>query len=148
MFSTLNFIPAILLSAVVLSSKSGLEESRQWAQKQNWEKAAECALKVLEEARESDDLDTQAAALNQLSAIDLWTWRDSQAWIHACEAETIARKTQNDTLLADALINKGKVCEYGNIDGGNPRDEEGLGYFKEALARVEDKSARRQVEIW
>ena len=137
----------LIMAAVMLSpQEENLSLSRFWAKDQNWEKAAEYALKALEDADKSGDASLKAEALTQLSTIDIMTWRDAQAWDYACEAEALARQEKNDTLLADALINKGKLCAYGNIDGSNPRDEEGLGYFAEALGHS-GESMSRQVDI-
>jgi len=126
--------------------KSELEASVQWMKLSEYEKATDSALQALQAADETDDRLLKAQALVQLSSIDLLTWRDSQAWDNACEAEGLASELQNDTLRADALVNKGKVCVYANVSGAESRDDEAIGYFEEALS-YSSESPARQVDI-
>jgi len=115
---------------------------------QEMDKATELVLDIIKEADEAGDKARKAEALCLLSTIDFRTWRDFQAWEHACEAEILAREVKIDTIIADALINKGKLCIYQNIDGGkdNSRDEEGLAWLREAL-KFSSSSILRQIEI-
>ena len=137
-----------LLVALVLSLKdSPLTQAKRAMEHQDMDRATELAIEAIEEARKGGDKTAQAEALCLLSTIDFRTWRDAQAWEHAREAEALAREVKNDTLLADALINKGKICIYQNIDGaGIFRDEEGLAHLQEAW-RYSAESIARQVEI-
>lgn len=126
-----------------------LEESRKWARESEYEKATEYVVKALEVAEDSENEVSQAEVLCQMASLDILTWRDSQAWEHAIEAERLARSLQNDTLLADALLLKGRICVYANVDGSTPREKEALGYFHEALFLSEKASSiSRQVEIY
>ena len=88
----------------------------------------------------------EAAALCRLAAIDLATWRDEQAWQHACEAESAARSSGTDTLVAWSLLLKGKVCLCSAITEEDARDDEALACLQEALPLAE-ASARLKADI-
>ncbi len=139
---------ATLIIALVLTLKDDpLAQAKQVLERQDMDRATELVIGVIDDARKDGDKTLQAEALCLLSTIDFRTWRDAQAWEHACQAEDLAREVKNDTLLADALINKGKICIYQNIDGeGIYRDEEGLAHLQEAW-RYSASSTARQVEI-
>ena len=139
-------VVSLVIGLVVLAGNADLEMSRSLSRNRQWERATEYALSALREASDVGDNAAKAAALCQLSYIDLMTWRDEQAWEHACKAEVIAREEKIDTLLADALIGKGKVCVCSNVTGNESRDEEAIAYFKEALS-LSTGSARRLVSI-
>ena len=141
-------LTATILSLVLVLNGDPLAQARQLMDGTDMEKATGLVLGAIEDAGKSGDKTRQAEALCLLSTIDFRTWRDAQAWEHASEAEALAREVKNDTLLADALINKGKLCIYQNIDGGgsNSRDEEGLALLQEAWEHS-GGSAFRQVEI-
>ena len=119
-----------------------MSQAEFWAKEQNWTKATDYTIKALDDAEKTGDKQLKARALTRLSSIDIMTWRDAQAWEHACQAESAARETGIDSLIADALLCKGKICAYGNIDGSNPRDEEGLAYFREALGHCAGSPSR------
>lgn len=114
-------------------TSSLLEASRRWARESEFAQAAEYAMAALQEAEKASDKTACAQALCQMAALDILTWRDAQAWEHALAAEQLAREVRNDTLLSDALLQKGRVCVFANVDGSTPREEEALGYFREAL---------------
>jgi len=141
-------LTTIILSLVLALNDDPLAQARRLMDGTDMEKATGLVLGVIEEAGKSGDKTRQAEALCLLSTIDLRTWRDAQAWAHASKAEALAREVKNDTLLADALINKGKLCIYQNIDGdgSNSRDEEGLALLQEAWEHS-GGSTFRQVEI-
>lgn len=112
------------------SFKSLLEDSDRYASVQDYERAADYAIRALDVARGPE----KAEALTHLARIDLMTWRDGQAWEHICEAERIARSSSSDSLLCAALIQKGRLCSYSGITEESARDDEALGYFNDALA--------------
>ncbi len=125
-----------------------LEESRKWARESEYGRATEYVVEALQEAEKARDKVACAEILCQMASLDILTWRDAQAWEHALEAERVSRVLQNDTLLADALLQKGRVCVYANVDGSTPREEEAMGFFREALALSEKAgSISRQIEI-
>ncbi|MBQ6557295.1 MAG: hypothetical protein IJL86_07115, partial [Bacteroidales bacterium] len=68
------------------SFKSLLEDSDRYASVQDYERAADYAIRALDVARGPE----KAEALTHLARLDLMTWRDGQAWEHICEAERIA----------------------------------------------------------
>lgn len=115
-----------------------LAEAHRNAQIQEYETAAQYALQAQELALKQDGLEAKAAeALCELATIDLMTWRDSQAWEHAGQAEKMARGLGREDILTKALIGKGKVCLFSGITAEEARDDEALTYFEEALAIAE-----------
>ncbi len=100
---------------------------------QEYDQATRCALDALEIARSSGNSAAQSEVLSHLAALDIVTWRDAQAWEHACEAEQLARQTGIDTLIAKALTQKGRVCMCAGIEEGEGRDAEAIDYLNRAL---------------
>jgi len=127
------------------STSSLLESADKYTAIQDYELAMDYALKALDAAENNFD---RTNALCHLAHLDLMTWRDSQAWNHATEAEKLARKIGVDSLLCDALTQMGRVCEYGEITEKDMRVEESMTYFTEALelARATG-SVRREIKI-
>ena len=126
-----------------------LAEADKWEKESEYAKAGELVMKALDEASRSGDRAAKANALCRLSAIDLKTWRDAQAWEHACEAEETARSAGIDTLTSDALFLKGQVCIFSNISENSSRDSEALGYFDESLRLAKQAgSIPRQIRCW
>ena len=112
---------------------------------QDYEQATNTVLETLSEPLQPVE---RAAALNMLASIDLMTWRDSQAWEHAQEAENLARRAGIDSLIADALVQKGRVCSYAGTTEEEARDDEALAYFMDALSYARSAgSIRREVDI-
>lgn len=141
------FILSLYLAAGP-STTTLLEESRKWAHESEYDKAMEYVLEALEAANKAGDKTGRAASLCEMASLDILTWRDAQAWEHAVEAERLSREIHSDTLLCDALLQKGRICVYSNMDGSTPRENEALGYFDEALSLSEKAgSIARQVEI-
>ena len=117
-----------------------LADARRYAKIQEFETATQYALQAYELAQGNSGMeDKQAEALCELADLDLMTWRDEQAWNHACEAEKIARKRGLETILTEALIHKGKVCLFSGITPEEARDDEALAYFEEARGIAERK---------
>ena len=113
------------------SWQSLLSESRHFAALKQWEPATDYAIKALS----SNNLDdgAKSLALSHLASIDIMTWRDAQGWEHAVEAEQLARAEGTDTLIASALLQKGRLQLCGAITEGEAQDEEALGTLREAL---------------
>lgn len=113
------------------SWRSLLSESRRLATLKQWEPATDYAIKALS----SNNLDdgAKSLALSHLASIDIMTWRDAQGWEHAVEAEQLARAEGTDTLIASALLQKGRLQLCGAITEGEAQDEEALGTLREAL---------------
>lgn len=122
-----------------------LQKCKDNASIQEWETATTYALEALKLANSDEQ---KSLALSYLASLDLMTWRDAQAWEHALEAEKLARKTGVDSLLSEALLQKGRMCAYSAITETENRDDEALTYFREALelARAA-RTTRREVEI-
>ena len=108
-----------------------LSESCRMASLKQWESATDYAIKALS----SNNLDdgAKSLALSHLASIDIMTWRDAQGWEHAVEAEQLARAEGTDTLIASALLQKGRLQLCGAITEGEAQDEEALGTLREAL---------------
>ncbi|MBQ9463501.1 MAG: response regulator transcription factor [Bacteroidales bacterium] len=98
---------------------------------QEWEPATEYAIKALSAADLTDG--GKSLVLCRLASLDIMTWRDAQGWEHAVQAEQLARAEGTDTLIASALLQKGRLQLCGAITEGEAQDEEALGTLREAL---------------
>ncbi len=114
------------------SWRSLIEESDRLAAGQDWEQATEYALKALSAPDLTDG--GKSLCLSRLAALDIITWRDAQGWEHAVEAERLARESGTDTLMAAALLQKGRLQLCGAITEGEAQDEEALETLQEALS--------------
>lgn len=114
------------------SWREALAESERLAALQEWEPATENALKALS----ASDLTPggKSLSLSRLAALDIMTWRDSQGWEHALEAEALARAEGTDSLIATALLQKGRLQLCGAITQGEAQDAEALETLKEAMS--------------
>lgn len=123
-----------------------IDASVSFYHNQDYEMALEYALRAMDKAG-GNDID-RCRVLTHMAALDIITWRDAQAWENATEAELLARKAGVDSLLCDALVQKGRVCMYAAISEEDSRDQEALHYFKEAL-NLADRcgSIERKVSI-
>ena len=109
------FIAAGALALMVSCRSGGEDDSWRWllaesdrlAARQDWEPATEYAIKALS----ASDLTQggKSLALSHLASLDIMTWRDAQGWEHAVEAERLARAEGTDSLLAIALLQKGRL---------------------------------------
>ena len=108
-----------------------LSESDRLASIQEWEPATEYAIKALSAADLTDG--GKSLVLCRLASLDIMTWRDAQGWEHAVQAEQLARAEGTDTLIASALLQKGRLQLCGAITEGEAQDEEALGTLREAL---------------
>lgn len=108
-----------------------LSESDRMASIQEWEPATEYAIKALSAADLTDG--GKSLVLCRLASLDIMTWRDAQGWEHAVQAEQLARAEGTDTLIASALLQKGRLQLCGAITEGEAQDEEALGTLREAL---------------
>ena len=108
-----------------------LAESDRLAARQEWESATEYAIKALS----ASDLTQggRSLALSRLASLDIMTWRDAQGWEHAVEAERLARAEGTDSLIAIALLQKGRLQLCGAITEGDAQDAEALETLREAL---------------
>ena len=108
-----------------------LDKSDQAAAAQQWEDATALALQALD----AKDIEKggKSLVLSHLAAIDMATWRDSQGWEHAIEAESLAREEGIDSLLSLALLQKGKLLLFGAITEGEAQDAEALECLQEAM---------------
>lgn len=108
-----------------------LEESGRLAALKEWEPATEYAIKALS----ASDLTEggKSLALSRLASLDIMTWRDAQGWEHALQAESIAREEGTDSLIAIALLQKGRLQLCGAITQGEAQDAEALETLQEAM---------------
>ena len=109
-----------------------LSQSDFLASRQEWEPATEYALKALS----AKDLTEggKSLALSRLASLDIMTWRDAQGWEHAVEAERLARADGTDSLIATALLQKGRLQLVGAITEGEAQDAQALETLQEALS--------------
>ena len=121
-----------------------LAESDRLATLQEWEPATEYAIKALS----ASDLTGagKSLALSRLASLDIMTWRDAQGWEHAAEAERLARAEGTDSLIAIALLQKGRLQLCGAITEGEAQDAEALETLQEALERASE-SPNLQADI-
>ncbi len=116
-----------------------LEESSHIAKtRRDYDKATKLIIEAMELADKSSDEAMKSYALSRLALMDIMTWRDAQGWEHAVESEKLARECGVDSLIAHALFAKGKLLIVGGITELEARDDEGIGYFQEALSRAGD----------
>ena len=120
-----------------------LAESDRLASMQEWESATEYAIKALSM---SDLAGSKALALSRLASLDIMTWRDAQGWEHAVEAERLARQDGADSLIAIALLQKGRLQLCGAITEGEAQDAQALETLQEALDYAAD-SPNLQADI-
>lgn len=85
-------------------------------------------------------------ALSRLTSLDIMTWRDTQGWEHAAEAERLARHEGTDSLIAIALLQKGRLQLVGAITEGEAQDADALATLLDALAHA-SASPNLQAEI-
>ena len=126
-------LKVILLAAAVLAApvscrnsaapeeswRALLAESERHASLKEWEPATEAILKALSDK----DLNGggRSLLLSRLASLDIMTWRDAQGWEHATEAERLAREDGTDTLIATALLQKGRLRHrYSRQPGHKP----------------------------
>lgn len=138
-------LKVILLAAAVLAApvscrnsaapeeswRDLLAESERHASLKEWEPATEAILKALSDK----DLNggSRSLLLSRLASLDIMTWRDAQGWEHATEAERLAREDGTDTLIATALLQKGRLQLCGAITEGEAQDAEALETLQEAM---------------
>lgn len=139
-------LKVILLAAAVLAApvscrnsaapeeswRDLLAESERHASLKEWEPATEAILKALSDK----DLNggSRSLLLSRLASLDIMTWRDAQGWEHATEAERLAREDGTDTLIATALLQKGRLQLCGAITEGEAQDAEALETLQEAMS--------------
>jgi len=139
-------LKVILLAAAVLAApvscrnsaapeeswRDLLAESERHASLKEWEPATEAILKALSDK----DLNGggRSLLLSRLASLDIMTWRDAQGWEHAIEAERLAREDGTDTLIATALLQKGRLQLCGAITEGEAQDAEALETLQEAMS--------------
>lgn len=139
-------LKVILLAAAVLAApvscrnsaapeeswRDLLAESERHASLKEWEPATEAILKALSDK----DLNGggRSLLLSRLASLDIMTWRDAQGWEHATEAERLAREDGTDTLIATALLQKGRLQLCGAITEGEAQDAEALETLQEAMS--------------
>ena len=139
-------LKVILLAAAVLAApvscrnsaapeeswRDLLAESGRHASLKEWEPATEAILKALSDK----DLNGggRSLLLSRLASLDIMTWRDAQGWEHATEAERLAREDGTDTLIATALLQKGRLQLCGAITEGEAQDAEALETLQEAMS--------------
>ncbi len=120
--------------------RSSLEMAEKMVALSQYEEAASYGFEALKKAETSSDKIARSLTCEThtvLSRIYLQSLQDSLAWEHACTAEQLAMKVQNDSLLATALFLKGQVCDYAGISIETARDDEALEYTMRALALAE-----------
>lgn len=139
-------LKVILLAAAVLAApvscrnsaapeeswRDLLAESERHASLKEWEPATEAILKALSDKDLNGD--GRSLLLSRLASLDIMTWRDAQGWEHATEAERLAREDGTDTLIATALLQKGRLQLCGAITEGEAQDAEALETLQEAMS--------------
>jgi DNA-binding NarL/FixJ family response regulator len=126
------------------SWQSLLSESRHFAALKQWEPATDYAIKALSSNNLDDD--AKSLVLSHLASIDIMTWRDAQGWENAVEAERLARDAGTDTLIATALLQKGRLQLCGAITQGEAQDAEALETLQEAMS-LSSNSPALQADI-
>ena len=115
-----------------------LEEAERLTSQSRYDEAVSLAFDALKIADSGEKID-QALSHLTLSKLFLQTSRDSLSFEHACQAEDIAVQERDDSLLAAALLLKGKVCSYSNFSAEQNRDDEGIEYLENALTLAEPR---------
>lgn len=121
-----------------------LEAADRHLDAQRFDAAMREALAALDLARQNGSRAGEVRALTGIVGIDIMASRDEDAWQKALEAEAIAREAGLKTELADILIAKAKLCSYAEISPDTGRNDEGLGYAREALSLAEESGAVEQ----
>ena len=140
---------AMIMSFLVSCGKEGdvkqenhvegiLKEAERLTSQSRYDEAVNLAFEALKMS-ESDDKRFQALSHLTLSKLFLQTSRDSLSFDHANQAEEIALQERDDSLLAAALLLKGKVCSYANVSDEVNRDDEGIEYLDRVLSLSEPK---------
>ena len=132
------------LAAMAVSCRGGdetegswrelLAESERLADQKEWELATEYAIKALSDPDLEDG--GRSLCLSHLAALDIITWRDAQGWEHAVEAERLARAEGTDSLIAHALLQKGRLQLCGAITEGEAQDAEALETLRDAMSHA------------
>lgn len=120
--------------------RRSLDKAEKMVDLSQYEEAARYGFEALTQAEASFSANAKDLACEThtvLSRIYLQAIQDSLAWEHACKAEQLALKIQNDSLLATALFLKGQVCSYAGISIETARDDEALEYTTRALSLAE-----------
>ena len=120
--------------------RRSLDKAEKMVDLSQYEEAARYGFEALTQAEASSSANAKDLACEThtvLSRIYLQAIQDSLAWEHACKAEQLALKIQNDSLLATALFLKGQVCSYAGISIETARDDEALEYTTRALSLAE-----------
>lgn len=107
-----------------------LAESDRHAALKEWEPATECAVQALSSCNSDGG---KSLILSHLASLDVMTWRDAQGWEHVLEAERLARASGTDSLVAIALLQKGRLQLCGAITEGEAQDAEALETLQEAM---------------
>ena len=116
-----------------------LQESREALDDFHYSSAMGKAIAALELAQEASDQSLSAEAFLQVASVEMASTRDTQAWVRACESEAIAREESLDSVLAAALVIKGKLCSYAEVSADFNRNDEAISYLQEALSIAEEK---------
>lgn len=143
-FRELLLLAAGALMTIVSSCSGGAGEEDSWrellaesdrlASMQEWEPATEYAIKALSAGDLPDG--GKSLALSRLASLDIMTWRDAQGWEHAVEAERLARQDGADSLIAIALLQKGRLQLCGAITEGEAQDAQALETLQDALGHA------------
>ena len=124
-----------------------IDDASQDVAVQRYEAAMEKALRALDLSRQEGSALGEVQALSCMVGIDIMSSRDADAWQKALEAEAIARKEGFREELAGILISKAKLCSYAEISPETGRNDEGVGYAREALSIAEEiNSAEQEAE--
>ncbi|MBQ1623764.1 MAG: helix-turn-helix transcriptional regulator [Bacteroidales bacterium] len=119
-----------------------IAEADRLVASQDFDGAMEKSLRALELSAENPLM--QVRSLLSIVGVDIMASRDADAWEKAVEAEAIAREKGFDLELSSILIAKAKLCSYAEISPETGRNDEGLGYAREALALAEKVDAAEQ----
>lgn len=116
-----------------------IAESDKDIASQDFDAAMEKALQALDLSAGNPLLQVQS--LSAIVSIDIMASRDEDAWEKALEAESLARAHDFKKELAGILIAKAKLCSYAEISPETGRNDEGLGYAREALVLAQEVDA-------
>ncbi|MCR5547375.1 MAG: response regulator transcription factor [Bacteroidales bacterium] len=120
--------------------RDALDHAETMVTLSQYEEAVSYGFEALHKAEEMSGEEARrlvCEAHTVLSRVYLQAIQDSLAWVHACEAEQMAVREHNDSLLATALFLKGQVCSYAGVSKETSRDDEAMDYTQRALAIAE-----------
>ena len=119
------------------TNKSSIEQCLERAKAdydiRNLSDAMDAAIEVIDQADHSGADSLKAAGLYLAANIAMMNMEDSLSWIYAERLHDLAISSNLPLQRCQALILKGKLCDYACISEKNNRNEEGLKYLRNAI---------------